>query len=253
MNGRVFVNNLLARKGYRIRKGLPEILRRGAELELESNLLIEREILRQADRFRFVQIGANDGVSRRDDLLPYVETFGIKGVLVEPQADVFQRLEANYSRFPTVRLVNKAIHPDLESFTLFKLDTKRMEERSQGLPAWALTNGVASFDRQHVLRHARKAGLDASYIVEERVGCVSLQRLFRECSLEGISLLKVDTEGYDAEILGGLDLDWIAPTLIRFEHRHMARGTRAALVGRLADRGYRFLCEGADTTAYLAG
>ena len=39
----------------------------------------------------FIQVGANDGVYG-DPLRSYVRRFGWKGILVEPQQDVFERL-----------------------------------------------------------------------------------------------------------------------------------------------------------------
>src|SRR4051812_34422848 len=58
--------------------------------------------------FTFIQIGANDGVSN-DPIRRYVVEYGFKGVLIEPQPDVFTRLKANYSGMPGITFENAAI------------------------------------------------------------------------------------------------------------------------------------------------
>jgi FkbM family methyltransferase len=250
MNGRERLNRLLAPHGYLVLKEHPYALHAQARWSPDMRFLIEHEIFREGEKFNFVQVGANDGVSRKDDLIDYVRHYGVSGVLVEPQQDVFERLRENFREFPSIRLVNKAIHASEPFFTLYKLDAAVMAGKSD-LPNWARSNGVASFSRDHVLAHARKAGLDESAIVTERVTCVTLTELFRENGLDHVTLLKVDTEGYDYPILKTLDLEQMKPRLIRFEHLHMPREQLNDLLATFVGHGYRILHDHNDTIAYL--
>lgn len=59
-------------------------------------LAVEALMSRRGDALSFVQVGANDGVFV-DPLRQYILTRGWSGILVEPQADVFERLKENYA------------------------------------------------------------------------------------------------------------------------------------------------------------
>ncbi len=58
--------------------------------------------------FFFVQIGANDGVSR-DMMNTYVHRYNLAGLLVEPQKDVFAKLSKTYEGMSHLALENAAI------------------------------------------------------------------------------------------------------------------------------------------------
>lgn len=47
--------------------------------------------------FRFIQVGANDGI-HGDPLRAYIERHHWHGILVEPQPDVFARILENYRK-----------------------------------------------------------------------------------------------------------------------------------------------------------
>ncbi|MGE0081702.1 MAG: FkbM family methyltransferase [Thiohalomonadaceae bacterium] len=250
MNGREFLNRLLSRYGYFLDKEHPSVLVANARWQPTMRYLIEHEIFRLRDDFIFVQIGANDGVSRKDDLVTYVREYGVRGILVEPQRDVFKQLQENFRDFSSVRLVNRAIHATARSLPIYKLDTE-LVAGNHSLPSWARTNGIASFSREHVLAHARRAGLDEGAVLEEQVECITLAELFREYDLSHVGLLKVDTEGYDYAVLKTLDLDKVKPRLIRFEHLHMKAGELDDLLGHLITRGYQIIYDHNDTIAIL--
>lgn len=249
MNARDVLNKWLAGKGYRIERTMPVILCEGARLEVDLDFLIHHEIFRQGGKFHFVQIGANDGVSRTDDLFHYVREYEATGIMVEPQPDLFEQLKDNLREFPSVELANVAIHKSEKSMTLFRLKPEILRERAD-LPLWAKTNGIASFDRNHVLEHARRIGLGEDVIDSQQVPCVTMNELLARCGRVP-DLLKVDTEGYDYEVLSMLDLAQWRPTIIRFEHLHISGERYDGLIRRLHAAGYRFLADKMNTTAYL--
>lgn len=250
MNARELLNRWLAGRGNIIERTMPIILQRDARLTLDLDFLIHHEMLRRGSDFRFVQIGANDGVSRKDDLIRYIRSGDISGVMVEPQPDLFGQLEKNLADFPRIELVNKAIHSGSESMTLYRLDPEQIAT-IEGLPHWAYSNGIASFDRDHVAEHVRRIGLGEEVIEEQTVGCVTLSALLEQGG-ETPDLLKVDTEGYDYEVLAMLDLERHKPAIIHFEHLHIADDRYEQLIVRLQGAGYRFLADKMNTTAYLS-
>ncbi len=249
MNARELLNKLLAGKGHRIERTMPVILRENVLFSADLDFLIQHEVFRNGGKLHFIQIGANDGVSRADDLIRYVRNHGASGLMVEPQPDVFAILQKNFAAYPGITLLNKAIHSDADAMTLYRLDPQLLEERND-LPHWARTNGVASFDRRHVLEHARRIGLGEEAIVEQRVSCISLSELLA-LSPKTPDVLKVDTEGYDYEVLSMLDLGRCRPAIIHFENSCMTNEQYETLIKRLITAGYRFLADKMNTTACL--
>lgn len=249
MNLRDVLNKVFAGKGYRIERSMPVIFREDVCFNADLDFLIQHEILRRGGNFHFVQIGANDGVSRSDDLIRYIRQFNATGIMVEPQPDLFAQLQKNFVDYPDIELVNKAIHKTENAMTLYRLDPAVLAGIAD-LPLWAQTNGIASFDRAHVLEHASRIGLGGEVIESQQVPCVTLGELLVQ-SGKTPDVLKVDTEGYDYEVLSMLDLAQSKPTIIRFEHLHMSSEQYERLVYRMIEAGYRFLADKMNTTAYL--
>jgi FkbM family methyltransferase len=232
-----------------IERSTPQVLSSNAELEVDFDFLIRLEIARRGSSFSFVQIGGNDGVSRDDDLIPYVREFNVGGVVVEPQPDVFKTLERNYAPHLDVVLLNKAIHCDLGSMTLYRFNQEKLP-RHRALPHGATSNGMASFNRKHVVNYAKRLKLDEDVIEEIVVECIGVDDLLSRCDRTP-DLIKIDVEGYDYEILEALDLDRVRPSIIRFENIHMTDVQYRAIIAKLTESGYRFLANRMDTTAYL--
>src|ERR1700761_6797871 len=59
-------------------------------------LAIQNLLLTHGEQLTFIEIGANDGVSS-DPLREFIVKYPWKGVLVEPQPDVFETLKSNYA------------------------------------------------------------------------------------------------------------------------------------------------------------
>lgn len=240
---------MLSRWGLVVERSTPAVLNSKARLIVDFDFLIRCEIARREGAFSFAVVGANDGVSRPDDIIAYVRQFDATGVMVEPQLDVFKNLERNYSDHPGVILLNKAIHHERTTMILYRFNTEMLPDRSD-LPLWATTNGMASFNRRHVLDHAKKLRLDADVIQELVVECISVDDLLTHCDRSPV-LLKIDVEGYDYEILDALNLNRFHPSIIRFENLHMTEQQYRSILDKLSVVGYQFLAKRTDTTAYL--
>src|SRR5204863_1429234 len=111
---------------------------------------------------------------------------------------------------------------------------------------------LASFDRETLLSHRQFIpDLDSSLRVED-IECVALNDLLGEVEADHIDLLQIDVEGYDSELIQILDVERFAPSIVHFEHRHLARDKHEASIRRLIDHGYRICLEQHDTLAWLA-
>jgi hypothetical protein len=84
---------------------------------------------------------------------------------------------------------------------------------------------------------------------------VSYSQLLQDYEITEIDLLLIDTEGYDYEILMGIDLNNLRPRIIRFEHgvrdSVMSESNFIEIVERLNSYGYQIMAESYDATAYL--
>lgn len=233
------VKTALERRGFRIRHEIHDPL-------VNVEVLLRR-ILATRSTLTLAQIGACDGVSF-DPIYEFVRRHHarIQGVVVEPLPDLFAELERNYADFPTITPVCAAIHNHADEMSIYRVDPARLDEA----PGWA--KGISSFDPDH---HTR-SGTPSELIIEERVRCVSLDRLLEEHGIARLDLLQIDTEGYDAEILLHADLARWSPEVIRFEHGlprgTMSRSTFDRVVARLHDHGYELALEEHDATAYRA-
>jgi FkbM family methyltransferase len=210
----------------------PTAIIKHPELKVRSVLqfLVASELATNRE-FRFLQIGAYDGVGD-DDLREPIVRHQLRGVLVEPQPAAFARLERTYSQQPQVTLLNAAIAEKEGTRTLF---CPRHGDAS-----------VASFDRRHLVRH----GIRPDEIVGRAVRCHTVESALAVAGLSHVDLLQTDAEGYDYQILRSVDYRRLAPIFVRFEFRHMRGRQINEIIGLLAGHGYRFFTEEKDIIAY---
>lgn len=220
------LNKLLEPAGYRIER----VSRFQRELET---------LPKQPRAFKFVQIGAHDGV-RFDDLYRFVTNHPCSGIVVEPLPDAFERLRANYADYPRILPINKAIHKVADVLSLYRVTPAALGRYA----GWA--SGIASFDRDHLFRH----GIAPEDVTAETVRCTPLMTLLTETAMLDADLLQIDAEGYDAAILQMIDYSRFRPRLIKYEHKNMRADERAVAVARLQECGHRTVIEGPDTTAW---
>jgi len=225
---RKLLNKLLGPAGYRIER----VSRFHRELDA---------LPKQPRGFKFVQIGAHDGV-RIDDLYRFVTSHLCSGIVVEPLPDAFERLRANYADYPRILPINKAIHEVADYLQLYRVTPAALARYA----GWA--SGIASFDRDHLLRH----GIAPEDLTAVSVRCTPLMKLLEETTMLDADLLQIDTEGYDAAILRMIDYSRFRPRLIKYEHKSLSADERAETVVRLQKYGFRTVMEGPDMTAWQA-
>lgn len=210
----------------------------------DFDALLYFQLARSSD-FRFVQIGACDGMSF-DPIYPFVtRNHGrLRGLVVEPLPDLFVQLQHNYRNHPRIVAVNCAIHNTEKEMTLHRVDPAQAE----GLPEWV--KGIASFSYQH----HELTGIPANVIVGQKVTCMTLSDLMAAHQFSSLDLLQIDTEGYDSEIILGIDFRVLTPTIIRFEHGlHVGTMSSEAfecVAEKLHQNGYELVIEASDVIAF---
>jgi FkbM family methyltransferase len=204
--------------------------RNNRQLPSVLKFLVSHEVAANPD-FTFLQIGAFDGAVN-DDLRESIVRHRLRGVLVEPQPAAFARLTKTYADQPQVTLLNAAIADQPGTRTLY-------------CPSVG-DSTVASFDRQHLIRH----GIRPDDIVGRAVSCHTVASALATSGLTRVDLLQTDAEGYDYHILRAVDFTQLQPTIVRFEYRHLSSQQVDELVEMLADGGYRFVTEERDIIAY---
>lgn len=213
-----------------------------AQLKLTFDDVLSRLILNEPKGLYFVQVGAFDGVSG-DPLHPYVKRGLLSGCLVEPQADAFERLQRNYEGVEGVRLKRAAIASKSGESTLY-----RVRPGTVG-PEWLFQ--IASFSREVLLKHAPLVpGLEQA-IITETVPTITFDQLTAELP-ETPSIVVIDTEGYDFEVIKLLNVKVRKPRLILYEHKHLTPADQDACLESLIAAGYQVAVLTTDTIARLS-
>jgi FkbM family methyltransferase len=203
------------------------------------DLLVRDAVNRDPDFF-FVQVGANDGI-RDDALRPSILKYRLNGVLIEPLPDLFAKLQHNYREVPGLHFENCAVGAQSGQATIYRI--------REGAPVPDHAHGMASFNRAHLT--GRKHGIPGldDHVVETTIAVRTLPEILASYGNRHVSLLMIDTEGYDAEIVKMALESGLHPEIIIYEHLHLPIATQAATLQRLKAEGYRFQEIGYDTYA----
>jgi FkbM family methyltransferase len=196
------------RFGYELRKAPAP----GYDSLSVFDLALRYMMLRRGEHLTFIEVGANDGESG-DPLRPYIFRYPWRGVLVEPQPDIFIRLTAAYASLADrVSFENIGISDSTTSLTLYRLPPT--SPRFSPFASTVVSSNPAVTARQ---LHVSTAELE-----EIHVPAMTLETLVEKYQFSEIDILQLDTEGFDFEVLKTLDLRRHRPILIRFEHGHLS-------------------------------
>jgi FkbM family methyltransferase len=248
-------NRLLSRTvGYRLEKQKEHSL--SGPLAFQDLLRFHLSWMPASERGAVVQVGANDGVAA-DPLQPLIAEYQLTGVLIEPQAVPFERLRARYRCHAGLTLLNVGIAEAPGEMQLWQVreDFRAEYDRRAGSGA----SGIASFDRQHVVRHLLKNARDVVRTVAEaeaKVECVTvpattLDAVIAEHVGGTVEILQIDAEGYDYRILRTLDLERHRPRIVNYESKHLSAADKQACESLLHAHGYVTFGHGTDTCAVL--
>ncbi|KAF2991224.1 FkbM family methyltransferase [Methylocystis sp. MJC1] len=216
-----FIQESLGLCGYRLAP-----IRRRIEAPIDFLELALSEASVDRPGFYFVQIGANDGV-KDDPLRRFVLKHHWRGLLVEPQPKVFEKLKQNYACEAQLSFENAAIGDVDGTAQLHVADSR---DGSANLTVFAslkkdaLQRGVHEFD-------AKTRSIE--------VNCLSVRSLLQKHGVHSIDVLLTDVQGYDVEIVSQFLDCGLRPQIIHFEHCHSSRPALEKLYDRLVKEGYR--------------
>ena len=91
----------------------------------------------------------------------------------------------------------------------------------------------------------------SKHIVTEQVNVISPQSLLKAYDLTEITLLQIDTEGYDYEVIKLFDIEHTKPEAIIYENIHLSASDKAACILHLKNNGYKVTNFDANTLAIL--
>ena len=175
------------------------------------------EKLLQEEEINIVQIGSNDGVSGDPINRLIKEKSKWNALFVEPIPYLFNKLKNNYGPDPRFSFENVAINDGYEQ--VFYSIKEEAKSYIPNLPFWY--DQLGSFDKENILKHLD--GVLEPYIEETVLPGITLEQLFKRNNIHDLSLLHIDTEGYDWKILSQLDLSRFNPKIILFEQRHLTK------------------------------
>jgi FkbM family methyltransferase len=188
--------------------------------------------------FWVVQIGAHDGISF-DPVHEYIVDNQLSALLVEPQPEIFQRLQDTYLGQGRIIFENAAIAKRTGTIPLYRF------RAGPGVPYEA--SCLASLSKTEIERDLHEI---RGEIEEISVPAFTLSDLLDRHSIQRIGLLQLDTEGFDFEIIKMIEFSRWKPVLINFEDGFADRSQRKDCLSFLADHGYRMLKNGIDIVAY---
>ena len=162
--------------------------------------------------FFFVQIGSNDGKTGNDPIYDYIKKYGWSGILVEPVPSTYENLRKNYEGCDNLTFRNVAIADEVGVKKFFYVNRKD----ECGVP---LDTEIGSFREDIIRKHSWIPNFD-KYFSEMDVETTTFDLL--TANVDHIDLLHIDAEGYDFEIIKTINFDRITPSMILYEHTHLA-------------------------------
>jgi hypothetical protein len=114
----------------------------------------------------------------------------------------------------------------------------------EGIPEWS--KGMASFDKQNILKHANLIPNLKNYVKQIEVKTVTFDEILSMKSLVQLDLLQVDTEGFDAEVILMFPFNILKPGIIHFESKHIPKARLEQLLDILIAKGYYIARDGEE-------
>ena len=228
------------------------IRHRPALLAANLELVFSHYYLRKHDCF-FVQIGACDGL---DQFYQLVRQHRLRGILIEPQRDMFTALQRRHEGNAGLTLLNVAIAAEDGCRKFYRVKEKYLEllphaRVLSSLQLETIRRGVQSAFVE--LGKTGQAVPPVDEVIEcETVPCASLHSVLKDQDAPLVDLLLIDTEGYDYEILKTIDFARLRPPIIQFEHSHLSVNDTNAAYELLFARHYLLARGSSDTVAYAS-
>lgn len=179
-----------------------------------------------------IQVGSNDGVSN-DPLYESILHHKRQSYLIEPIDYLAEKLRSLHRLNPYVKVCQIAIHPTSNSVEFFCLPSDANIKMGDLWKPWF--DQIGSFSRLHLTKHSP---FIEPFIEKIAIPCITLDRLISDNNVEEISILHIDAEGFDLDVLGTIDLVKIKPSMIMIEHKHLPLKPLLRIVSSMQSYGY---------------
>ena len=178
------------------------------------------------------QIGAADGILA-DPIRPLLINFDPSTVLLEPNPYLFEALKNNYKNNTATQFVNAALGMNAGTMTLNAINPQKVFELN--LPDWA--RGISSFNPVE------------DPTLAECVESIEV-KVIDVTQIEKLpSIVVIDVEGEDFEVLSEIFKADIRPKIIQYEAKLLPEYEQELLLELLGNE-YHILSFGADRIAY---
>jgi FkbM family methyltransferase len=170
------------------------------------------------------------------------EARAVRGLLIEPIPELFDRLTATYADSRDLIFVNAAVAATEGTRDFYWVSPL------PGDPIWV--DQLGSFSKDVVLSHAEWVPRLADRIRAVRVECRTLSSLIEESGFSRVDLLHIDAEGHDFAILKTVDFEaaW-SPRFILYEQKHLG-DERESAIELLHSAGYHVVDLGQDVFSF---
>ena len=200
-----------------------------------------RKASKRVDQPVFVKVGANDGVTGDPFGESLLNNHQWKGVLIEPVPHCIDRLKRIYSD-ETRFIIDERAVGTTSGTAKFYYVSEAAKDSLPDLPEWY--DQLGSFDRQHIIKHL--AGRLEPFIITVNVTVAPLSDILRFHNISYITLLHIDTEGFDLEVLKSLGLPGLCPSWIMIEHKHLSARDQSEMLSILHSAEYDIFDMGTD-------
>lgn len=189
----------------------------------------------------YVQVGAHDGITA-DPMYDRAITKTWSGLLLEPSSVYCEKLKTLYADRDDMKIRQLGVSSKKSKLSLYRVHEDHLD------PYPEFITGCASLDRGSLLGHMARHSPDAEdHIVAETVQLDPLRTILTREKIKRIDALIIDVEGHEVEVFDSFDLKKTKPTLVMFEHKHLARKVNRELATKFTEQGYRVAKVGQDT------
>lgn len=175
----------------------------------------------------FIQIGANNG-TQNTSVFNYILNSSSISILIEPVPYLFEELKDIVGRKKNIFFENLAIGNSNEEKLFYSI----RKGNNPNLPVWIY--GLGSFYKNTILKHGSAIENLESYICEIKVPVLTFDKLLLKYNLEQVSILQIDTEGYDYDIIKSINFHSVRPDILIFENKHLSRRDYKSCINLLA-------------------
>jgi FkbM family methyltransferase len=198
-----------------------------------------------ANSVAYIQVGAHDG-TQNDPISSLRNRPGWRGLLLEPNPQVFKRLQTNLAAMPRHEALNVALGESTGMMPFYIVaDPKHCKE-----PWWA--DQISSFERSHVENMLKRFGHESDdlpkLIQELLVPSLTFHDLLDRLNGQ-LDLLFIDAEGADLRLLKSFPFTRLRPRMIVFEFAHLSRSEMNEILPFLTVHGYSFSAVNEDIVA----